>query len=184
MRPEPSPVPAGVKDVKELRDASGEREVRAIYASSYGRLVSVLAVAAGNRADAEDVAQEAFIRLLQNWPKVSRYEDPEAWVRTVAFRLLSNRLRKLRNGVRAMARLGADHSRVAGLGADRLEVEEALAELSSAQRQVVTLHYLLGMDVTEAARVLDVPEGTVKSRLSRARAVLAGHFEIEGRTHA
>src|SRR3954463_7175674 len=105
-----------------------ERDVRDLYEGTYGRLASVVAGARGNRADAEEVVQEAFVRLLRHWPTVSRYDDPEAWVRQVAFRLLSNRLRKTRNGVRAVLRLGrpADTDPPT---ADRLDVELALRAL-------------------------------------------------------
>ena len=61
---------------------------REVYAACYGRLVGLLTLAAGSQAEAEDVVQEAFIRLLLRWERVCRYDDPEAWVRRVAFRLL------------------------------------------------------------------------------------------------
>ena len=151
---------------------AAERDVRDLYAVSYVRLVSVVAVAAGNRADAEEVVQEAFVRLLRHWPRVSRYEDPEAWVRHVALRLLSNRLRKTRNGLRAVVRLGRPADVGAATG-DAVDVAKALQALPLAQRQAVVLHHLVGLDVAEVAAALGVPVGTVKSRLSRARAALA-----------
>ena len=149
-----------------------QRDVRDLYEASYSRLVSVVAVAAGSRGDAEEVVQEAFVRLLRQWTRVSRYDDPEAWVRHVAFRLLSNRRRKARNGVRAVLRLGraADVGEPSG---DRVDVAEAMRALPLPQRQVVVLHHLVGLEVSEVAAALGVPEGTVKSRLSRARAALA-----------
>jgi RNA polymerase sigma-70 factor (ECF subfamily) len=146
--------------------------VRDLYAVSYVRLVSVVAVAAGNRADAEEVVQEAFVRLLRHWPRVSRYEDPEAWVRHVALRLLSNRLRKTRNGLRAVVRLGRPADVGAATG-DAVDIAKALQALPLTQRQAVVLHHLVGLDVAEVAAALGVPVGTVKSRLSRARAALA-----------
>jgi RNA polymerase sigma-70 factor (ECF subfamily) len=76
------------------------------YADTYARLVGVVAVAAGSQVEAEECVQEAFVRLVSRWSVVTRYEDPEAWVRTVAFRLLSNRRRKERNRLRALLRLG------------------------------------------------------------------------------
>lgn len=112
------------------------------------------------------------MRLLREWPKVSRYDDPEAWVRLVAFRMLSNRRRKTRNGVRVLLRVAAAEP-VAGPTVDGVGVRTALASLPVGQRQVVVLHYLLDMDLDEISRVLAVPSGTVKSRLSRARTALA-----------
>ena len=149
-----------------------ERAVSDLYSGTYARLVGVTALAAGSRGDAEDAVQEAFTRLLPRWGQVSQYDDPEAWVRSVAFRLLSNRQRKLRNGLRALTRLGPDAPAQAPTG-DRVDVQRALAALPVTQRQVVVLHHLVGLSVDEVARSLDVPVGTVKSRLSRSREALA-----------
>jgi RNA polymerase sigma-70 factor (ECF subfamily) len=142
-----------------------------LYATSYARLVGVLTLAAGDRGEAEEVVQEAFVRLMGQWGTVSRYEDPEAWVRKVAFRLLSNRFRKLRNGLTAMRRVGAPDDEP-GPSPDAVAVQRALATLPLAQRQAVVLHHLVGLPVEQVAEELGVASGTVKSRLSRGRAAL------------
>jgi RNA polymerase sigma-70 factor (ECF subfamily) len=147
-------------------------DVEDLYAGSYARLVGVVALVAGSREEAEEVVQEAFVRLLPHWPRVSRYEDPEAWVRGVALRLLSNRFRKVRNGRAALLRHGPSAD-VAGPSPNGVDVVRALSALPVAHRQVVVLHYLLGHQVAAVAAELQVPVGTVKSRLSRAREVLA-----------
>ena len=146
--------------------------VEDLYAGSYARLVGVVALVAGNREEAEEVVQEAFVRLIPRWSTVAHYDDPEAWVRGVALRLLSNRFRKLRNGVLAVRRHGpaADQP---GPDGSPVDIERALAVLPLPHRQVVVLHYLLGLAVADVAAELHVPAGTVKSRLSRARELLA-----------
>jgi RNA polymerase sigma factor (sigma-70 family) len=143
-----------------------------LYAGSYARLVGVVGLVAGSREEAEEVVQEAFVRLLPRWSTVSHYEDPEGWVRGVALRLLSNRFRKLRNGVTAARRHGPPADSL-GPSGDWVDVVRALSSLPVPHRQVVVLHYLVGLEVTAVAAELQVPVGTVKSRLSRARAVLA-----------
>jgi RNA polymerase sigma-70 factor (ECF subfamily) len=145
---------------------------RAFYAACYPRLVGVLALAAGSRADAEEVVQDAFVRLLPRWSTVSQYDDPEAWIRKVAFRLLSTRARRFRTGVRVMARLRPVAS-TPGPGPDGIAVREALAALPLTQREVVVLHYYVDLSVDAIAAELGVAVGTVKSRLSRARTSLA-----------
>jgi RNA polymerase sigma-70 factor (ECF subfamily) len=145
--------------------------LRALYVASYSRLVGIVALVANDPSDAEEVVQDAFVRLIDHWPKVSRYDDPEAWVRSVAFRLLSNRFRKARNGRAALART-VPAGPATGPGADAVDVAAALAQLPLVQRQVVVLHYLLDLDVTTVAAQLEIPAGTVKSRLSRARVAL------------
>ena len=149
---------------------------RDLYAACYDRLVRVLTLVAGDRAEAEDVVQEAFVRLVPRWSKISTYDDPEAWVRAVAFRILSNRFRRARNAVVAARRSddmrrGVDH--VAETSSDGVDIARALALLPVGQRQVVVLHHLLDLPVDEIAQALGVPVGTVKSRLSRARLALA-----------
>jgi RNA polymerase sigma-70 factor (ECF subfamily) len=148
-----------------------EDAVAELYSASCARLVGVVTLAAGSRAEAEECVQEAFIRLLGRWQQVSRYDDPEAWVRAVAFRLLSNRRRKALNGLRAVRRHGPAED-AAGPSGDRVDVTRALRTLPLPQRQAVVLHYLSGLSVDEVAKALQVAPGTVKSRLSRARDAL------------
>jgi RNA polymerase sigma-70 factor, ECF subfamily len=144
--------------------------LRALYAESYPRLVGVVRLAVGGSlAEAEDLVQEAFARLVPRWSSV---EAPEAWVCTVALRLAANRRRKLGNGRRALHRLGPPPDG-SPPSPDGVAVQVALAGLPLPQRQVVVLHHLLDLEVAEVARHLGIPVGTVKSRLSRARAALA-----------
>ena len=168
---EPDGVLAGVIGVKVQAD-DVLPDLRELYTACYGRLVGVLTLAAGSQAEAEDVVQEAFIRLLPRWARVCRYDDPEAWVRRVAFRLLWNRFRRARNALAALRRSGPGQN-VAAPSVEPVDVGRALAALSLPQRQVVVLHHLLDMSVEQVAIELGIPVGTVKSRLVRARATLA-----------
>jgi RNA polymerase sigma-70 factor (ECF subfamily) len=155
--------------------------VRELYVGSYARLVGLLTLVAGDRNEAEEVVQDAFARLLPQWSRVATYDDPEAWVRSVALRLLSNRFRKIRNGRNALTRHGAA-APVEGPSADPVDVTRALLTLPLGHRQVVVLHYLIGLDVKAVAAELRIPEGTVKSRLSKARTLL--HPLLSEETHA
>lgn len=152
----------------------------AVYGRSFCRLVGVVGLAADSPSDAEECVQEAFLRLLGKWSTVSTYEDPEAWVRHVAFRLLSNRRRNARAALRGLVRHGPPADGRAPDG-DRLDVAAALADLPLSQRQVVVLHHLLGYSIVEVSDVLRVPAGTVKSRLARGHAALAPLLTEESR---
>lgn len=161
----------------------GEHELRALYAACYSRLVAVVGAIGGDPAEAEDAVQDAFVRLIGQWGRVSRYDDPEAWLRKVALGKLSNRRRKLRNGARALLRLGPPAD-LAVAPADAVDVERALDALPRDQRAVLVLQHFVGLDVAEIARELAVPVGTVKSRLSRGRAALAPLLREETDRHA
>jgi RNA polymerase sigma-70 factor (ECF subfamily) len=150
-------------------------EVAALYARACPSLVGLLIAIGGDRADAEEVAHDAFVRLLEHWGSVREYADPEAWLRTVAVRLLVSRHRRRQVAVRGLAAIGrraATAAPAAGPGHD-VELAEGLAGLPVDQRAVLVLHHLHDLTVTEVAELLRVPTGTVKSRLSRARAALA-----------
>ena len=146
-------------------------DLRDLYAGSYARLVSVVAAVCGSRDEAEEAVQAAFVRLVGAWDRVASYDDPEAWVRKAAFGIVSNRRRKVRNGVRALLRQGPT-SDVQGPTGDRVDLARALATLPVAQRRALVLVHVVGLTVEDAARELGVPPGTVKSRLSRGRAAL------------
>lgn len=157
-------------------------DLRDLYAGSYARLVSIVGAVCGSRDEAEEAVQAAFVRLVAAWDRVSSYDDPEAWVRRSALGIVSNRRRKLRNGVRALARSGpvAD---VAGPSGDAVDLSRALASLPLAQRQVLVLVHVVGLTVDACAAELGVAPGTVKSRLSRGRAALTPLLSEEGSRH-
>lgn len=163
-------------------EGDDEREVRELYTACYSRLVGVVGAIEGSRAEAEDAVQEAFIRLIGRWARVSRYDDPEAWLRKVALGVVSNRRRKLRNGVRAMLRIGPQRDTLGPTG-DAVDVERALRALPAPQRAVLVLYHFVGLDVEGIARELSIPTGTVKSRLSRGRSALAPLLREETDRH-
>ena len=158
-----------------------EQALRELYASSYQRLVGVVGAIAGDRHAAEEAVQDAFVRLMGRWDRVAHYDDPEAWVRKVALGYVSNRRRKAMNGVRAVMRLSGTADAPEPTG-DALDLQRALGALPVQQREVIVLQHL-GLDVAEIARQLDVPVGTVKSRLSRARAALAPMLREDANDH-
>lgn len=143
-----------VRDVTLPTQTAAVSDVRAtfdtFYAATYARLVAVLSLTTGDRRDAEDVVQEAFVRLLPRWSAVSRYEDPEGWVRSVAGRLAISRWRKAQTALRAIRRLGPAQP-VPGPDADVLDVVRLLSDLTPSHRQVLVLHHALGLSVEEIA---------------------------------
>jgi RNA polymerase sigma-70 factor (ECF subfamily) len=146
----------------------------AFYQASARRVVLYLYAICGDLSDAQDIAQEAYARAWQHWPKVSGFDNPEGWVRTVGWRLAANRWRGVKRWLAAQARLGPTDPPTDSPSPDRVAVVAALQQLPAAQRQAVALHYLLDMSVNEIAAGTGTPAGTIKARLSRARTALAG----------
>jgi RNA polymerase sigma-70 factor, ECF subfamily len=142
------------------------------YRACFDRLVGQLALVTGSMAEAEDVVQEAFLRAAGRWPSLRHYDVPEQWVRRVALRLAINQFRRARRRAAALVRLGPPPV-TPPASADALALDAALRTLPIRHRQVVVLHYLVGLSVEEIGRELVLPVGTVKSQLHRARQALA-----------
>lgn len=132
----------------------------------------------GSRADAEEVVQEAFAKLVPRWERVSRYDQPEAWVRQAAVRSLISRRRRLKVALGARSALAGEATSPEP-SVVRLDVDAAMQRLPLAHRAVLVLHHGLGLPLEEVAREVGVPVGTVKSRLSRARAAFVAAYGEE-----
>ena len=146
------------------------------YASSYRRLLGQLFAVTGDLAEAENVLQEAYARAFVRWSRVRGYDRPEAWVRRVAINLAVMVDRSLRRRARALLRLGPPPP-VPELSPEAIDLNDALRALPLGQRQVIVLHHLVGLSVEEIARELRLAPGTVKSRLARGRAAMAGTLD-------
>ncbi len=149
-----------------------DRTFEEFYRASRHGVVTVLYALGGDLAEAQDAAQEAYVRAWQRWDRISGYEDPAAWVRTVGHRLLINRWRKIRNGVLAYRRHGHDPA-VPPPSENTVALVTALRRLPAEQRQAIVLHHLADLSVAEIAAQTGAPTGTVKARLARGRAALA-----------
>lgn len=145
-----------------------------MYARTCPKLIGLLTSIGGSRSEAEEVAQDAYVKLLQQWPTVRSYDDPDAWVRTVAIRLMISRRRRAAVATLGLRRLAAQARQdEPELTADSVATAAALRNLPVPQRAAVILHYVLDLPLQDVAQQLQLPVGTVKSRLSRARAALA-----------
>jgi RNA polymerase sigma-70 factor (ECF subfamily) len=152
----------------------------AFYAATSRRTLRQLAALCGDAAEAQDLVQEAYARAWQHWTRVAGYDDPEAWVRKVAFRLAANRWRSTRRWLAARTRHGAPPD-ASPPSLDHVANVAALRSLSPDQRRVVVLYYLCGLSVAEIAADSGTHEGTVRMRLSRARAALAPLLDDDAR---
>jgi RNA polymerase sigma-70 factor (ECF subfamily) len=149
-----------------------------LYAASYRRLVAQLHAVTGNRQEAEDVVQEAFMRAMGRWEDVRTYDAPEAWLRTVALNLARSRFRRAIRGAAALVKHGVPHEEPE-LSPDHVALMTAMRGLPEPQREALVLHHFVGMSVDEVAASVGAPSGTIKARLSRGRAALAGTLGVD-----
>ena len=125
----------------------------------------------GDRQRAEDVMQDVFMRYLQNHPVLLAGRE-KAWLLKVALNRCrdlwrSAWLKRVVLGHPAFELFPADDE--IGRAADSISLAEAVNRLPREFKEVVLLHYYQGFGVSEIAEMLEIAEGTVSSRLSRAR---------------
>ncbi|MGW1724403.1 SigE family RNA polymerase sigma factor [Streptomyces sp. NPDC002306] len=155
------------------KEAQYEEFVRA----RWSRLVRTAYLLTGDVHHAEDLTQTALAKAYRSWWRVSRSDNPEAYVRRMLVTCNSDRFRKRRVGEALTSappeRAGRDEAvrRVDERGA----LLAALAELPPRQRAVVVMRYWEDLSEAEVADVLGCSPGTVKSQASKALAKLRGY---------
>jgi RNA polymerase sigma-70 factor, ECF subfamily len=124
-----------------------------------------------HRQDAEDVAQDAFVRAHRHFGKLRHRDRFRAWLVRTTWRLaLDHRRGEQRRSARQNAHLIATPQVAADAAAERTTaLWEAIDALPDKLRIVIVLSAIEGHGIGEVARLLDLPEGTVKSRLFHAR---------------
>jgi RNA polymerase sigma factor (sigma-70 family) len=133
------------------------------YRERWPKAVGLAALLLGSRSGAQDVAHDCFVEIDRRWASIHR---PDVYLATI----LRRRCQALRVADRRFAPLGAHLDREVARDEieARLDVLEALRQLSQPHREVVVLRFYADLSEADMASVLDVRVGTVKSRLSRA----------------
>lgn len=154
-------------------------ELEVFCEREYPRLVRMLRVYCGDDHLAQDIAQEALIRAVRHWPRVSQLDSPGGWTYRVAVNLANSRFRSRAAGRRAKRRLrqGAETfcelPDVAGV----LALQDAVAGLPPRQRQAVVLQHVLGLSPAEVGEVMDCSAQAVRNLSHRARRTLQSVLE-------
>lgn len=140
----------------------------AFYTDVGPQVLRALAVTLGDQELARDATQEAMARAWRRWHDVSRYANPTGWVYRVGLNWARSRLRRWSRERLGQVREIVDHDPEVVDPA----VGEALLHLPISHRAVVVLRLLLDWSVADVAAVLQIPEGTVRSRQHHALARL------------
>lgn len=155
-----------------------ELEFDELFASAYPLIVRSAALVVRDQEVARELAQDAFVKALLHWKRVRTYDNPTAWVRTVAFRM----------ALRAKTREPAPERAVEGAVADPtpdVDLLRAISQLPRMQRAAIALHYLDDLPVEEVASTLGCAPSTARVHLHRGRARLADllHEEHDDAAH-
>jgi RNA polymerase sigma-70 factor (sigma-E family) len=149
------------------------RSFESFFHEHHEPLLRALYLATGDRHEAEDLAQEALVRVYERWDRVRTLGDPRGYLYRTALNLRRSRLRRLAVAARRLVggrpALGADPAEATE---SRDEVRRALAALPDGQREALVLCEWLEMTDVEAGSALGISPGAVRVRLTRARAAM------------
>ena len=145
------------------------QEQRTQVVERWGDMVYRLALArTASVPDAEDVFQEVFLRYFRHEERFHNDEYRKAWL----IRCTVHRCKSLLASPWRRRIVPLETAEEVGVEDDYREVYSAVLTLPRKYRAVIHLHYFEGLSVAEMAQTLDMPEGTIKSQLSRGRALL------------
>ena len=158
--------------VRDELEATVREQARLVYKVAY----SVLR----NHHDAEDVAQETFLRFLRQRKRWAEIRDRRAWLAAVAWRVALDRKRMpaevaLEEAAEVVSQLRADGAAVDEIAASRQMMsllERLVGSLPRDLREALILSTTEELTSAEIAQVLGVPEGSVRNRLLRGREIL------------
>jgi RNA polymerase sigma-70 factor (ECF subfamily) len=128
---------------------------------------------------AHDVTQNAFLRAFRFLRRYRGESKFSTWLFTIARNCAVDELRRTSRQDRIVRRADAEPARTHPDHTTRIEVREALADLPANLREPVVLIDMFGMSYREVSGLLRIPEGTVKSRVHRARELLAAALRPE-----
>jgi RNA polymerase sigma-70 factor (ECF subfamily) len=165
-------------------DVRGEAAFDDLFRTEFGPLVRSLTVAAGDQELARDCVADAFERAFVRWRRISRYENPAAWVRRVALNRLRDDHRRGERRRRALDRLAGEPTPAVSVDAPD-ELARVLGALPRQPRIAAALFYVHDLPVNEVAAAMGLSAGAVKFHLNAARQrlrdVLGSEVDCNGR---
>jgi RNA polymerase sigma-70 factor (ECF subfamily) len=165
----------------------GDHEAFEVLATSAGdRLYAVARLMLRASDLAEDAVQEALVRAWQQLPSLRDPDRFDAWLYRLVVNACADQGRRLRRWSMQVRPLPVDAaiSDETGSVADREQLERGFGRLKPEQRAVVVLHYYSGFSTAEIARILDIPEGTARSRLHYSTEAMRAALEADARQPA
>jgi RNA polymerase sigma factor (sigma-70 family) len=150
-----------------------------VYRREYPGLVAVATALTGDVRDGEDAVQDAMVKAFVRWDAVGRLDRPGAWCHRVLLNACRSRWRRRRTEARFLARLRRDDRSIPEPSADVIVFWGLVRELPPRARAAVALHFAGERTMSEIASILEVPEGTVRSDIARARVVISAELRSQ-----
>lgn len=184
-----APLPArrssGTAAEEATTSSRADSDFEAFYRAELRPLTALAASMTGNYETGKDVAHEALLRAYRGWEQVRLLDRPGLWVRRVTVNLAIDVQRRRATERVAVARLAGRQPLVTDPSTDGEPADATywrlVRQLPEHQQMIVTLRYVDDMPQHLIAATLGIPEGTVKSQLSRARRTLAAALAKEHR---
>jgi RNA polymerase sigma-70 factor (ECF subfamily) len=154
-------------------EVAEDRSFEEFFRSEHARLFGALCLVTGDRHEAEEIMQDAFLRLWERWGRVSGLDDPSAYLFRTAMNVFRNRYRRAALAMRRTVNLAPTEDALRTVE-DRDIVVRALRDLAPNQRAAVVLTGYVGLTSEEAGRALGMRASTVRTITSRARAEIRG----------
>jgi RNA polymerase sigma-70 factor (ECF subfamily) len=148
------------------------------YQTERERLFRALLLVTHDSAEAEDLMQEAFVRMWERWDRVGTLDDPVGYLFKTALNLYRSALRRAVAATKRSLRSPPGHDPFEKV-IDHDEAVRSLAALTPRQRAAVVVTELLGYSSEEAGAILGIRPGTVRTLTMQARAALQGWKERE-----
>jgi RNA polymerase sigma-70 factor, ECF subfamily len=158
--------------------AGSQASFEAFFEDTHRRLFGSLCLVTGNRHEAEEVMQDAYLRLWERWDRVQTMDNPNGFLFQTAMNLFRSRYRRAKLGLRRHMWLAPGTDDLAEVE-DRDEVVRILRPLTAAERASVVLTTMFGYSSEEAGRILRVKAATVRAHATRARADARAQMQEE-----
>jgi RNA polymerase sigma-70 factor (ECF subfamily) len=152
------------RDVAEARPS-----FELFFEETHQRLFGGLCLVTGSRHEAEEIMQDAYLKLWERWERVSDVDDPVGFLFRTAMNVFRSRYRRAVLAVQRHASFAPTVDDLA-LVEDRDEVVRLLRTLSPAERASIVLTSMFGFTSEEAGQLLHVKAATVRAHATRARA--------------
>ena len=160
--------------------ATAPMDFAAFFAEEHRGLFKALYFVTGNRADAAELMQDAFLKLWERWDRIDRIDDPTAYLFRVALNGSRMRARAARRAGQRLIPVGRDRDPFDEIDL-REDVRKLLLDLAPRQRAALLLLDMYGYGSEEAARIMSIRPSTVRALATQGRAVLR---RTSGGTHA